>query len=286
MQKILIIQNSNSVVHMTYKKSFQQIGKELNVEIITKSCEDIWYELQTNTFDKEIKKVWMITKDEFLAKQLELNHIKVFNSSKSIELCNNKGLQALYLKKYLPKLYYICPYTNNIKELDKKKIEQSIEKYPCILKKCFGSRGLGVYKINNKRELFKTINKLKTTLWFIQEYIDTSDNKYQAISYRVFIVNNKVKAIMKNCSKDDYRTQTIHGGEHYKIDLPKEAKEIALKVVKIIKNYFAGVDIFQDNITKKWYISEINTSGGLQILSRLYKTELSKEILKFIKGIK
>lgn len=282
MIKILVIRNKKSIVELTYRKKLKDIGKELNVEILEYSNSEVWKMLNEGTLDKGISKVWLVAKDFHLAKKLELKGYQVFNSSKTIEICDNKGTQYVYLEDLMPKTK-LCPVIYDAKDINVNEDFSKIN-YPCVLKKFYSSFGAGVYKINNEVELKDRIKKIDTYLFLIQDYIETGDNEYRAISYRAFVVNNKIIATMKNCNKTDYRTQTIHGGEHYKFDLPKEAEDIVLEAVKRLGNNFAGVDIFKDAKTNKWYISEVNNSSGLSILSKLYNKEMAEDVIEFIKN--
>jgi len=83
------------------------------------------------------------------------------NSSKIDAL---KGIDS----KWLPKLAYFSKNTFDIveKELSKQKID-----YPMILKPNKGERGLGVIKINNRKELIIALNKTNSD-FIIQEFID------------------------------------------------------------------------------------------------------------------
>ena len=184
-------------------------------------------------------------KDVKLAKYLESIGIKVFNSSESIRLCDDKSLTYLSLNNlgfkqpktvFSPLIYY-----HNLAE-DDEYIDFILShfSFPFVFKECFGSFGQQVYLINSKEELIDRIKKCDVWPFVIQEFIKESKGR----DLRIYVVGDKVVGAMKRENKNgDFRANIEIGGVASKYEANKLEKELALKVAKELKLNFCGVDI-------------------------------------------
>ena len=81
-------------------------------------------------------------------------NIKVINSSKSIEICQNKYLTYEVLKEYMPISHLVSQENfQNIEYI----IEKIGLKFPIVVKPVYGGYGNGVLKLENIRDLKKCI---------------------------------------------------------------------------------------------------------------------------------
>ncbi|MGN1318270.1 MAG: RimK family alpha-L-glutamate ligase [Lachnospirales bacterium] len=111
-------------------------------------------------------------KDINLAMELENMGIRLFNSAKAIEVCDNKALTYIALKNKIkmpktiiaPMTYRNIGYTN-FDFLDKINFD-----YPYVIKECFGSFGQQVYLVNNREECLNILKNTSESLIF-QEFI-------------------------------------------------------------------------------------------------------------------
>lgn len=184
-------------------------------------------------------------KDVKLAKYLESIGIKVFNSSESIRLCDDKSLTYLSLNNlglkqpktvFSPLIYY-----HNLAE-DDEYIDFILShfSFPFVFKECFGSFGQQVYLINSKEELIDRIKRCDVWPFVIQEFIKESKGR----DLRVYVVGDKVVGAMKRENKNgDFRANIEIGGVASKYEANELEKELALKVAKELKLNFCGVDI-------------------------------------------
>ena len=184
-------------------------------------------------------------KDVKLAKYLESIGIKVFNSSESIRLCDDKSLTYLSLNNlglkqpktvFSPLIYY-----HNLAE-DDEYIDFILShfSFPFVFKECFGSFGQQVYLINSKEELIDRMKKCDVWPFVIQEFIKESKGR----DLRIYVVGDKVVGAMKRENKNgDFRANIEIGGVASKYEANKLEKELALKVAKELKLNFCGVDI-------------------------------------------
>ena len=222
-------------------------------------------------------------KDVFLARHLEKMGFKVFNSSKAIEYCDNKGLMHLMLSNNnidMPKTI-LSPMIFDSNLLNKERLIKAYEALgdSVIIKESMGSFGMQVYLINNREEFIKKVNKLceKRIEFIIQENIKNSFGK----DIRVNIIGDKVIGAMLRTSSSDFRANISQGGKGEIITLTKEQEELALKAHKTLGLDFSGVDLlFGEN--DKPLLCEVNSNLNFLSFEKIWGESFSKKILEYI----
>ena len=222
-------------------------------------------------------------KDVFLARHLEKMGFKVFNSSKAIEYCDNKGLMHLVLSNNniaMPKTI-LSPMIFNSNLLDEECLIKAYETLgdSVIIKESMGSFGMQVYLINNREEFIKKVNKLceNRIEFIIQENIKSSFGK----DIRVNIIGDKVIGAMLRRSNKDFRANISQGGVGEIITLTKEQEELALKAHKTLELDFSGVDLlFGEN--DKPILCEVNSNLNFLSFEKIWGESFSKKILEYI----
>lgn len=222
-------------------------------------------------------------KDIRLARYLEQMGLAVFNSSKAIEICDDKSYTHLILDKAgipMPKTM-LSPMTygnigyNNYEFLDSVKGAFS---FPFIIKECFGSFGQQVYLIHNEEELIQSVLNIGAKPMLFQEFIETS----YARDIRLQVVGNKVITSMYRYSDNgDFRANITNGGK-MKIYEPSEKEiELAIAACKAIDLDFAGVDILfgPDN---QPLICEVNSNAHFKNIYECTKVDAADAILENI----
>ncbi len=222
-------------------------------------------------------------KDVLLAKHLEKMGLKVFNSSKSIEYCDHKGLMHLKLsnnKIQMPRTILspmVFNYSLNNEDYLLKCYEELGE--GVIIKESKGSFGMQVYLINNKEDFIRKVSELnkRNVDFIIQENIKSSYGR----DIRVNIIGNKVIGAMLRKSDKDFRANISQGGKGKLIDLTKEQEELALKAHKALGLDFSGVDLlFGDD--DKPLLCEVNSNLNFLSFEELWGKSFGREILKYI----
>ena len=224
-------------------------------------------------------------KDVKLAKYLESIGIKVFNSSESIRLCDDKSLTYLSLNNlglkqpktvFSPLIYY-----HNLAE-DDEYIDFILShfSFPFVFKECFGSFGQQVYLINSKEELIDRIKKCDVWPFVIQEFIKESKGR----DLRIYVVGDKVVGAMKRENKNgDFRANIEIGGVASKYEANELEKELALKVAKELKLSFCGVDILFGEgddrmlceVNSNAYFTKFNEILGINVADLIFDHILS-----------
>ena len=265
----------------TIKDLLLNSAKENNIMMDVFNNIEIVDILSSNNFKKpDFVLFW--DKDIKLAKYIENCGIRVFNSSYSIRICDDKSLTYLYLLDVVrqPKtIFSPLIYYHSLAD-DDEFINLAISKlkFPFIFKECFGSFGKQVYLINSKNELVEKIRNAGNFPFIMQEYIKESYGK----DLRVYVVGDKiVGAIKRENINGDFRANIEIGGKAYKYDLNSEEKDMALKVAKHLKLDFCGVDILfgKDNTP---ILCEVNSNAYFLGMNNSLNIKVEDEIIKYI----
>lgn len=223
-----------------------------------------------------------LDKDKYILKLLELTKIRLFNSSKAIEICDDKMLTHIALSnnnicmpKTIPGL--LC-YTNDSIILSETidKIESLLD-YPIIIKNSFGSLGSGVFIAENRKKLLEIMNKVKFTPHLFQECITSSLGK----DVRVIVIDNEVVASMKRTSTSDFRSNVGLGGKGEKIVLPSSFKKMALDISRILKLDYCGIDILFGKENEP-ILCEVNSNAFFEEISKITNINIAKKYVEYI----
>ena len=258
--------------------SAKKLGIKLNVYTNIEA-------LQLITDSKYIKPNFVLfwDKDVKLAKLIESEGIKVFNSSNSIRVCDDKSLTYLYLRNTgikMPKTVFspLIYYHDIYKDEEYISFIEKEFKYPFVFKECYGSFGQQVYLINNKEELVSHIRKVDVWPFEIQEFIKSSFGR----DVRIYVVGDKVLGGMKRLNKNgDFRANIEIGSVGEKYDLTKDFVDIALKAVRTLGLNFAGVDIlFGEN--DEPVLCEVNSNAYFISFNKILGINVEDYILNYI----
>lgn len=217
--------------------------KKHGVSLEIKKAEDISLEVNKQIENKPDFAIFW-DKDIYLAKRLEQNGIRLFNTAKAIELCDNKILMYQELAKnkiriprtlVAPKTFEGLGYTD-LAFLD------SVSKvigWPMVIKETYGSFGEQVYLANNKEEAVQIIERVGYKDFLMQEFIASSKGR----DIRINVVGDKAVASMLRENKDDFRSNISSGGNGTNYEPSQEYIDLAIKAAKALGLSFAGVDV-------------------------------------------
>lgn len=221
-------------------------------------------------------------KDIPLAVQLEKLGIPLYNSARSIELCDSKihmyqvlADQQIPLPKTIiaPKVFSglpvidFSPYEHIVSELG----------FPLIMKEAFGSFGQQVYLINNMDELLFKITALGSTEYVFQEFIRSSYGR----DLRLNVVGDTVVAAMKRTAESDFRANVSAGGKTEPYTPTVEEVNLAIKVTKTVGAAFAGVDLlFGEN--NEPILCEVNTNAHIKSIYDCTGVNVADAMVEYI----
>lgn len=227
-----------------------------------------------------------LDKDKYISYMLEKAGIRLFNSARAIELCDDKMTTALALSnsgipmpKTLPGL--LC-YDEGapLNEQALHIVEEELG-YPVIVKSSFGSMGTGVFKAENFEELKGAASALKMQPHLFQQYIAESAGR----DIRVIVIGGKAVAAMERISGGDFRSNIAIGGRGLKIDMPVQVKEMAEKAAALLNLDYCGADILFGK--DGFYLCEVNSNAffdGIEAatgvnIAKLYANHIAKTMI-------
>ncbi len=248
MKKIWLVSNSylESKKHELLHDDLMKNAKDMGIELIDVKSEDyarIYADPSKHIKDIDAVIYW--DKDIKFAEFLERMGLKVINSSRAIDVCDDKSKTYLNLVNkgikmpktiISPLIYFKIDWTG------RQFIKDAIDylKFPMVVKECYGSFGNQVYLVNDEKELIAKLNSLGTIPFILQEYVSTSRGK----DIRVYTLGGEVIcSILRQSDDGDFRSNLTLGGSMQKIDCPDEYKKMAIKVSEILGLDYAGLDI-------------------------------------------
>lgn len=259
----------------------------LSTEIVANS--DILVSLSNNSLRllKEDNKrlpdfVIFTDKDIYLARQLELLDIRVFNSAAAIEISDDKiaTYQRLAENKLpIPNTIIAPKIFSRTNEIHTKFIDHIMKylSFPVIIKEAFGSFGEQVYLIHNREEMVLKTKKLAGKPFVYQEFISSSYGK----DMRLHVVGDEVVAAMIRQSMNDFRANITAGGNMEKYHPTKQEKELAIRATKAIEADFAGIDLlFGPN--NEPIICEINSNAHIKNMYECTNINVADFIINYI----
>lgn len=254
-----------NILHNHLKNS----AKKLGINLIIKTNLEMIFEQESSDF------VLFWDKDINLAKSMENRGIRVFNSSESIALCDDKAKTYLALENKIkqpktitaPLSFFDSDYT----EFAQKSSE--ILKFPIIFKECCGSFGEQVYRCDSINDILSHINSKP---FLLQEYIECNNE-----DVRIEVVGGEIVSAIKRRNKTDFRSNITNGGTAEKYTPTKTECDIALSSCRELGLNFGGVDIMHGDtlceVNSNAHIINIMNTTGVDIAPYIFK-EIQKQL--------
>ena len=206
-----------------------------------------------------------------LMSAIEEYGIRLMNSRESLEIASDKFLTSIFLEQYkipTPRTI-ICEDTTD-----------ALEAYDelggdIVLKPLFGSKGIGITRINDKAFAENVIYSLGqlNTVFYLQEFIEHHNR-----DIRVLVLGNNAIAGMYRIS-NNWKTNVHAGARVEAIELTKEIEELAIKAAIMTKTEIAGVDIIESK--KGLQVLEVNSIPGFTGLQKVTDLNLAEEIVTY-----
>ena len=223
-------------------------------------------------------------KDIYLARQLELLDVPVFNSSAAITTSDDKIKTYQLLAKVglpIPKTI-VAPKTFGIPSVFDEQYLQYIKQtfsFPFVMKEAFGSFGEQVYLIENDDDLMTNLAKMGDKPFMFQQFIETSFGK----DLRLQVVGDKVVAAMKRTSDQDFRANVTNGGKMKPHKPTIEEAQLAIRASQLIGADFSGVDLLFGHHGP--IVCEINSNAHIRNIFDCTGINAAYDIVQYIDGI-
>lgn len=217
-----------------------------------------------------------LDKDKYQSQILEDCGIRLFNSHKSVRVCDDKGLTYLALSNKgfnLPKTIFGALCYDKDSQIDKawaRKIADELG-FPLIVKESFGSMGKGVYLAGDITELEQIMEKVKLKPHLFQQYLGLK----KGVDVRVIVIGGKVICAMERQNLTDFRSNVAQGGCGRAINLEEDFKICAQNCAKALKLDYCGVDLLYGDDGQP-YVCEVNSNAFISGIEKATGENVAK----------
>ena len=213
-------------------------------------------------------------KDTNLAARLEKSGLPVFNSAKSIELCDDKAKTYTALHSVVrqpktliaPKTYFKADFS--------KFVDGAVEALglPLVYKDCFGSFGEQVFLCRSREDILSHITEKPFVL---QEFIAASAGH----DIRIEVVGGRIAGAVRRENKNDFRANVTNGGTMTPYTPTAQEADIAVAACRELGLTFGGVDILDGGL-----VCEVNSNAHIINIMNCTGTDMAKLIFEEIRS--
>lgn len=210
---------------------------------------------------------------------LEQTGLPVVNSFNVSEICGNKLITSLILKKNnvpTPKTTFAFS-TESARECMKKL------GYPLVVKPVIGSWGRGVYQIKDQSmaemmlESRQENDNSLSRIYYFQELIDRPSRDIRCI----VIGDQVVASVFRYSSENEWRTNVAVGGRTEVAPLTSDLQEIVLKASNAVGGGILGVDLMEDN-KRGYLVHEVNNTVEFRGASTVCKSDIAGAMTDYL----
>ena len=213
---------------------------------------------------------WVLFPEEWQLNALAYAlHARIFPSMPSYRFGQDKV-------QFTRALWALCPKhapTTLILPATEESVTRVVDEldFPLVVKRPRSSMGVGVYKVNERRDLLNLLPRLEVL--YAQEYLDIDRD------LRVVWVGDEVVSAYWRTGGDGFRHNIACGGEADFDDVPPLALELVAQVANGLGIDHGGFDLAQ--VGGHWYLLELNLRFGNTAL-RCVGVSLAPLILRYL----
>ena len=225
-----------------------------------------------------------LDKDIYLARILEKAGYRLFNRADFIKLCDDKALTNIACASKGIKMPDTITgplfYSPELKEDNLKFLDEVVKElgFPLILKRVYGSLGLGVYLIKDKQELIEAYKEHCRAPILFQRYVGSS----YGVSARVIIIDQKVVGGFIRFNKTDFRSNFGDDASSRPLKDGDKCFELAQKIADELKIEYAGID-FMFLEDGEPILCEINSNAFFEEFEKVTGINVAKKYAEMIK---
>jgi RimK family alpha-L-glutamate ligase len=206
-----------------------------------------------------------------ILRAIEEYNVKLINSRESLEIASDKFLTSIFLEKHK------IPTPKTIICEDSKSALEAFEELggDCVLKPLFGSKGIGVTRLNDKsfaENVLYTLGRLNE-VFYLQEFIEHNQR-----DIRILVLGNKAVAGMYRVG-DSWKTNINAGAKAVPLEISKELEKLAIKAAQVTKTEIAGVDLIEGE--NGFLVLEVNSIPGFTALQKVTSVNIAEEIIDY-----
>ena len=257
--------------HPVQKRKAARMAAELNLlgaetEILPNYCLAAWVGEGRIRCDLHTDFVLYFDKERILPRLLEKSGIRVFNSARATEICDDKMLTHATLAECgipMPDTIAgpLC-YEPRAVETDAyiRKATETLG-LPLVVKECHGSFGEQVYLCDNAKELKAKLEEIKTKPYLLQRFEKDSRGR----DMRVIVIGGKTVCGMLRTNERDFRSNAALGGRCEGVTVPSDIAEMCEKAAEIIGLDYCGIDVLLTDPPK---LCEVNSNAMFEMAER------------------
>lgn len=245
-------------------------AEKMNIELILKTNLELATEASVNA---DFVLFW--DKDINLAKRLELMGLPVFNSSSSIEKCDDKAKTYLELLDKIPQPETLIAPKAFFKADMSEFVERAIDilGLPLVFKECFGSFGQQVWLCSTAEEINSHISERP---FILQKFISESSGSDK----RLEVVGGQVVSAVRRVNRNDFRSNVTNGGTMSRCTPSADDISTAIRACEILGLDFGGVDILDNGavceVNSNAHIINIMNTTGIDLAPIIFNHIMEK----------
>ncbi|MDR7275437.1 RimK family alpha-L-glutamate ligase [Catenuloplanes atrovinosus] len=206
------------------------------------------------------------------ARLLERAGIATVNAASAIEVCGDKGLQALLFARHG------IPHPATLHAFTHEQVRDAVEQlgWPVVVKPPSGSWGRGVTRLSSEgeleawtggRESADAAGKLFPVL--VQRYVDKPDH-----DLRVVVVGERPVVAFRRRSAH-WRTNTHLGARVERAEITPDIDGLCADVVSALGPGFYGVDLLENRSTGELAVLEVNANPEFARSSEVHGVDVA-----------
>ncbi|TWT99568.1 Ribosomal protein S6 modification protein [Botrimarina colliarenosi] len=208
----------------------------------------------------------------------QFEQMDVFCGNSSAGIANSRD--KLRCLQILSRHHIGMPPTTFVR--DRKDILPAIERVggaPVVIKLIEGTQGVGVILAESVKIAEAIIETLQSTNQnvLVQKFVAESRGR----DVRAFVVGDQVVAAMRRVAVgSEFRSNVHRGGSTEPVDLPDDAKQLAVRAAQIMGLRIAGVDMLEANDGPQ--VMEVNSSPGFEGIERCTQLDIAGAVIDYM----
>lgn len=215
----------------------------------------------------------------YLTYCLEQLGLPVINSFNVSEICGNKLITSIVLKKNnVP-----TPKTTFAFSAESARECMKNLGYPLVVKPIIGSWGRGVYQIKDQSMAEMLLDTRQNNdnsfsrIYYFQELIDRPTRDVRCI----VIGDEIVASVYRYSSENEWRTNVAVGGRTEEAPMSSELQEIVLKASNAVGGGILGVDLMEDK-KRGYLVHEVNNTVEFRGASAVSKSDIAGSMTDYL----
>ncbi|WP_276944732.1 ATP-grasp domain-containing protein [Ferrimicrobium acidiphilum] len=228
--------------------------------------------------DRSRQLILFLDKDVALAELLELQGAVVVNSSRAIEICDDKRRTYAHLAAAglrIPKTMMLPPVYPK-QQIAFGLVMSMIDEIglPMVIKEAKGSFGAQVYLANTAEDVFALVDALADRHLLAQEFVASSRGR----DLRLQVVDGVCIAAIARQHPDDFRANLSAGGVGYPYQPSETERRLAEASANAVGGFNVGVDLLFDEENEGSIVCEVNSNAHIWRLSAISGIDVTRYV--------